>query len=324
MPLELVVSDCPLPPDRAEAEAHAPPELPALSRILSRGSPSLSPLAWQRRLLAELGQGGVDQLSPAAVAGLEVPGAGKEGVWFAQPVHLQAATDHLRLPPQGLLRLAEDESAMLIEDFAKVFGVDGLTLHPSFGGLLLTGVVAPGGAIEPSRVVGGRVDTAHRGAAPELRRLASEVELWLYEHPVNQLRARRRQLAVNSLWFWGGEPGGGKAGAERATEPPARILAADAFLAGLATALAVQSAAPPATLDEIEDGTLDTTLVQVSARAGLDSIDRDWLQPALQAVREGRIARLRLQILDDAVTLTRFESLRFWRRHRPWWDTLRR
>ena len=40
--------------------------------------------------------------------------------------------------------------------------------------------------------------------APHFRSLLNELQMLLFEHPVNQAREARGELPVNSLWLWGG------------------------------------------------------------------------------------------------------------------------
>jgi hypothetical protein len=333
MQLVLVVSDCPLPPDPAEAGGLDVPPLPALSLLLARGSAAGGTGSWQQRLLAGASAPGMARLSVAEIASGALSEGPRAGAWLAQPVHLQAATDHLRLPADGLLRLDAAAAQALCADFARVFGADGYALHAlRDGGLLLTGCEAATGLPEPSRQVGERLEPARHGVDPLLRRLASEIELWLHEHPVNRARAGRGEPTVSALWLWGGERGAGEPAETGAPRRIDAMFGSDPFVLGLARQLALACAAPPAHLDALPAPSgAAAVLVQVSLRdakragqGGLAAIEAAWIAPALARLRAGTLSRLRLLMLDSEVESTRLQTWKLWRRRRPWWDTLRR
>jgi hypothetical protein len=59
-----------------------------------------------------------------------------------------------------------------------------------------------------------------------------------------------------------------------------------------------------------------------AAQVFLD-LERDWFQPALAAVRGGRIGRLQLHLNDRLLALTRWSLRRWWRRRaRPGFEAL--
>jgi hypothetical protein len=330
MDLVLVVSDCPSPPDPAEVKQELP-SLPALSRVLARGATDDLRVPWQVRLIAGA-RSSERPASIAAVAALTAPAAAGLPAWYAQPVHLFAAADHLRLPADGLLQLPPAEAQTLRDDFARVFGADGLALHvlPQ-GGLVLTGLVAEAGAGEPARRLGERLDGSSRGVDPRLRRLASEIELWLHEHALNLQRARRGVAPVSALWLWGGEALGapGQSSSLLAFD---QMFGTDPFIAGYAAMTGTAVGPAPAGFASLSAvKTHEATLVQLSARdhgngttTGLEAIDTLWVAPAFAAVRGGALRRLRLLVLDASFELTRARSWRLWQRRAPWWETLRR
>jgi hypothetical protein len=333
MQLVLVVGDCPLPPDAAEAAGVGAPALPALSLLLARGESAPAGQSWQQRLIEAFGGARLQGLSIAAVAAAALPGldaaARPLGAWLAQPVHLQAAANHLRLPADGLLRLDATDAHALCADFARVFGSDGLELHALPGGsLLLTGCEAGAGLPEPSRHVGERLETAGSRVDVALRRLASEVELWLHEHPVNRARARRRESPISTLWLWGGEPGTATVGPATLMSP-AQLYGDDPLLAGLARLIQRPLEAAPAHLDAMRMASPDAlVLVQLSVHgkggAGLEALESAWVAPALARLRGGALRSLRVMMLDCDIESTRMQMWKLWRTRRAWWDTLRR
>jgi hypothetical protein len=341
MRLVLVVSECPQAPRPGESGelAAAAPVLPALSTVLGKGVRAPAALPWQTRLLRAASLPGSATSSLARIAAHGTPAAQADPLWFAQPVHLQIVTDHLRLPSSGLLRLDDDESAALCADFAAVFGRDGFALHPGRGGgLLLSGLRAAAAGIEPSRLTGERVASGAMGADPAVRRLTSEIELWLHEHAVNRVRARRGKAPVSSLWIWDADVGAdADADADAAARDGAISLremhalhGTDPFLQGLAASVGRSLKPPPSAWSAFTTARSAPALVQLSARAEqgnenpLRAIEENWLQPVLRDVRRGRVRSLQLLMLDERFELTPAREWFGWRRRRPWWDNLLR
>src|SRR5690606_20484882 len=108
---------------------------------------------------------------------------------------------------QGLLRLDAEQRDACREEFARSFGPE-LALHDDGArGFLLTGLDA--GDVEtadPARLLGADIESAlPRGPhSSALRKLTSEIEMWLHGATLNRDRARARLAPVSSLWIWGG------------------------------------------------------------------------------------------------------------------------
>jgi hypothetical protein len=304
------------------------PPLPGLSALLRLADVEALPGSWWD-VVARAHVPAARGLTPAALAAAALRLPEGTAVWLAQPVHLAAGADHLRLPAGGLLRLTPEEGAWLAADFAGLFGGDGLRLHPVGGSFVLTGLAAGAGPPDPAGHRGARVDTGDRGGPAALRRLASEIELWLYEHPLNLARQRRGALPVNALWLWGA---GRAPGIPRAADAAAPVFRGeDARLVGLAV-LAGGACEPPASdLPSVERSGATAAVIQLSAaqapRAGeppLVRIERDWIAPLQAAVDRGAIAEATLVIGEVYAVYRPRHRRRFWRRGRPWWEYPRR
>jgi hypothetical protein len=138
------------------------------------------------------------------------------------------------------------------------------------------------------------------------RALLNEAQVALHNHPWNARRAAAGKPPVNSLWFWGG----GMLPDHVSTvymqvasdDVPLRALAANAGLVPLASGSGFGPVAGDALFDLRE------------AR-DLAALDRDWLQPALDALRRGGLLRLRLDFADGTgCVLVPAQRWRFWRR----------
>src|SRR5688500_4965281 len=108
--LTLILSDLYLPEESHDTVPA--PNLEWLLRYANRRRPIAD---WRSWLASELGY------SPEAIQPL-ASFAGPRGAWFAMPVHLVAALDHVRLDARGLLTLDRNERGEWCEAFARTFG----------------------------------------------------------------------------------------------------------------------------------------------------------------------------------------------------------
>ncbi len=334
MQLELVVGDFHLDPaELAVATTTAGlPRLPGFEAALQCGRLAHRSADWRAFLAQRAGRPELLGLPPAQVAAAALNLPADANPWFAQPVHLAAGMDHLRLHRSGLLSLSPEELDGLVSGFSTAFQGTGLALRPLFGGLLLTGLAARDAVTrDPALFLG-----ADMGGAPasgpqsaELRRVGAEIEMWLHGQAFNTVREKRGQLSVNALWLWGGGPERPAAGDLRqlsACLP--RVYADDAYVAGLWHASGGETQSVPADLaallaDPEWQGSQALVVLSAAARSARDAplqrLDASWLLPAMQALRSGQLSRLSVQCGGLQVSVTGLSRWRFWRRARPWW-----
>jgi hypothetical protein len=133
------------------------------------------------------------------------------------PVHFHIGTDHVTLADPQALRLSAQESHTLFEVVKPLFESEGWTMawggptrwycaHDSLDGLATASL---------DRVIGRNIQlwmpTAEQSRL--VRRLQNEVQMLLYQQPLNDHRVGLGALPVNSFWLSGcGRP-------QRATEP---------------------------------------------------------------------------------------------------------
>ena len=234
--------------------------------------------------------------------------AGGAWVCVATPVHLSAGMTHVTFPTDGVLQLAAAEAATLTADFNTVFEGAGVRLVAGLAGALLCVFdrALEVQAHDPDAAIGHDVFGFQPSGsdAPRMRRLASEVEMWLFDHAVNRRRTERGLLPITGLWFWGGGPE-----AAHVLVPPIWAAGQDVFFAafGDATELAGKS------------GSGVVVLNQSPGSATWPEVERRWLQPAMADLGAGRMGQIHLSAGQRRFTITRAISLRFWRRARPWW-----
>jgi len=256
---------------------------------------------------------GAERLPAIAAAMVREAGCGTDpSAWacIATPVHLSAGMRSVAMAADGILNLAPGEAAALSADFNRVFGGAGVRLSVGRGALLCClfddriEVITH----DPEEVAGNDVfdfqPTGPDGA--RLRRLMSEMEMWLFDHPVNRARAAQETQPVTGLWLWGG----GSAGEAL---PPVRGWCAgrDPFFAAFGSELEYPRAA-------------DSGVVVCAEQPGSDDwleVERRWLVPAIAALGSGRLQRLELSAAGRRFNVGKGPNLRFWRRPRPWWES---
>jgi hypothetical protein len=311
------------------------PRLPLLETIFARSRVTAWAPDWRGWLAARAGGDSGRAMTPAATVAAawdaRSPAQAPGQVWLATPVHYFAGLDSVHLHPEGLLRLDSEEQNTLVVDFARVFADSPWQLR-SLGQreLLLSGPAIAASGADPAHFAGSDPSAGlPRGeGAAALRGLGAEMEMWLYEHPLNLERSRRGDLPVTTLWLWGAE-------ATSATMPPSSAPVAPTHLYGRDTyaealwrlqggaAQALPAAFGDALIDPHADSIFLYPLLQPDGlTAALMQFEQRWLSGALRALRHRRVSVLRLVIGARAYSLRWLDLVRFWRARAPWWETL--
>jgi hypothetical protein len=345
------------------------PRLPLLEMTLARSRMSALAADW-RAWLAERAPGmSAPASTPAATvaaawdlqqASGQAPGI-PGGVWLATPVHYFAGLDSVHLHPQGLLRLDRAAQEWLVTDFARVFADSPWQLR-GIGQreLLLSGPAIKASGADPAYFAGSDPSPGlpHGEGAATLRRLGAEMEMWLYEHPLNLERQRRGELPVTALWLWGAQPfpstaapsgvleSGAPQPSHQVRDVPgvpgvpsvpgvaggpragARLYGGDTFAEALwrlqgGACAPLPSWFDPALISPDADCVILYPLLQPEGlSAAFTQLERQWLPGALRAVSARRVSVLRLLIGARAYSLRWLDRARFWRSRAPWWETL--
>jgi hypothetical protein len=330
-------------PELTVGEHATLPRLPALETVLARAR--REPLAqdWRAWLAARCGA--ARQTPAATVAAAWATAADERGAprhhWLATPVHFFAGIDRIALHPAGLLQLSAAEQRALVEQFAHVFGESPWRLS-ALGRreLLLSGPPLYASGLDPARFAG---DDPSAGLpqgpdAAALKRLGAEIELWLHEHPSNLARTGRGELAVSTLWLWGGAsepprpgpaaPSGPPSGPLSA--PPARLFGHDTYAEALWRLQGAAAEPLPEGLShatQLLDGPADSVLLYPirhdgGVTAALWQLEQRWLAGALAALRRRRIEAVQLVAGARAYRLSWWDLGRLWRVRAPWWEGL--
>lgn len=214
-------------------------KLPHLEKLLHRLTPapldvgtelSLSP-PHERALARSLGLPVVDGLIPWAAWQARCPhprpppeGEGAEKIhsslpmtesapdddsaWaFITPCHWQAGARHVAMGAPELADFSATESQTLLAAMRPYFAEDGITLYYQQPSRWLARGAAFKGLVTASldRVAGRSVANwlPSASSALPLQRLQSEMQMLLYQHPVNDAREARGVPTVNSFWISG-------------------------------------------------------------------------------------------------------------------------
>ncbi len=360
MHLHLLIPDLLLPADTPSGQgwgpqASSPPALEALVTLLAKGRRTPSPaLQLERWLLDRFGvlveEHGQDDRHDkpnddhapigirAACAAYALAGDGGEpgaASWArADPVHLRVDRDELVLADASVFGIDEDEARALAA-----------TLNEHFGAALQIDARQPGrwyarlGSSPSIRTtplgeargepISGHLPSGEDGM--HWHALMTEVQMALHDHPVNEAREARGEMAVNSLWFWGH---GVHAPLDKrpfnavlANDPLARGLAGASGARALPLADNLQAWLANAPDEGQTLAVLDTLRAPARygdapgwAEAGA-ALHRDWIAPALAALRSGRIGMLSVHLPTAlgglSVETIRGDLRRFWRRRKP-------
>jgi hypothetical protein len=301
-------------------------ELPALQAALRIATLRGAVPDWREHLLRTIG------VAPAG-----------EAVWRAVPVQTEARLDHVRLADRGLVRLDASGASVLCESFNATFGpayrLETLG-HRDFvlhGGDWARGdVQTRDPATMLSRDIHDALPTGPQARA--LRKLNAEIEMWLHSHPWNVARQRAGQPVVTALWVHRTVApqriaGVGANASAKVSEDVALVIAADdSFSLELVAASGARTCVAhswreleAATADTREANPADLNVVAVQwpiSDDGLERIDKDWVEPAVAALRARRLDCADFVANGVVFSLRAIDRWRWWRPRRHWLEAL--
>ena len=246
MHLELVVPA--LLPAQEPAANPVPMRVPALETLLARARRTDGQSATLETWLCRaFGLGDPPSVPAGALTALAYGLEPGTNSWLrADPVHLRADRDRvLLMPGQGLSVTATEAQGLAA------------ALTPLLDGKFVLHAVNPGqwclqipglaqaeiGATAPIDLAGADIDP--HLPPKQWHLLLTEIQMALYEHPVNTAREQRGDPVINSLWLWG--TGSAPATAKAAWHS---VSATDAVAAGLARSAALRHREPGGGADE--------------------------------------------------------------------------
>ena len=236
-----------------------------------------------------------------------------------EPVHFAAGLDRLTfLPLAGEARILDTERISLdavLDEHLRSLGMERHTL-PDGGWCVRRAQACAVDTSNPEAAAANELHLAMpRGAdAGELRRLMTELQMLLHEHPVNQSRARQGLPAINAAWMWGN----GVVTEPSLTPVLPKVFADAPYARGVCALHSVPAAPAPANADAfIADIAGSSRVVAVVTAAGLDALETQWIEPLTSALSARKLSRLDLILDGWRLQVDRAALRRFWRKSLP-------
>jgi hypothetical protein len=229
----------------------------------------------------------------------------------ADPSYVQADMTSGRMLACGDMGLSTDDCDALLQPLRPLFGNEGFPISapvPQRWYLMLPRDSKPPQCSPPDEVLGDDLHAHMPEGEPgrRWRRLLNEAQVILHNHPLNAQRIARGLPPVNNLWFWGGGvlP-------DHVRTDYRDVFGEEALLRGLGKLAGVIVQPVPARLGTSPVG--QDTLIDLRGVRELAVLERDWLLPAVSALRKAD--SLLLDFADGArYTIRRGQQWRFWRR----------
>ncbi len=240
-------------------------------------------------------------------------------------MHLHFARERLLLADASGLAITRDEADALMAGLNALFSDIGHFEAPAPDRWYVALNEEPRPFFHPLADVNGRPVELFLPEGEDIARwarLANELEVWLYNHPVNAAREAAGQRVINGAWLWGAGPR-----ELRLPTPTGQIQADQPFARGLARHAGLE--AQPA--DRYRDGTTLAVVERLQRPAlhfdtaawqtALGELEADWFAPLLAALKAKKIQRLRISAPSDKhnleLDIVASGLWKFWRKPRP-------
>ena len=332
--VHLVIADLFLPKEIA-AEACAGLHLPALEKMLARGTSTgsaradVSGVSLENELCGLFGMPCGEGM-PIAPVCASFDGLG-EGCWLrADPVHLRLQREQIVLLPD--VAVSADEAGRFCAGLNEYFAGQGMAFFAPYPQRWYVRLdkLPDVEMVALSQVAGRNIDGLLPGGveATRWRQVFNEIQMLLFAHPLNADREARGELPVNAVWLWGA----GQAGRLPPPQKNYDSVSSDEVLVEMfAAAAGMPFSEWGGSLCQLERDSsegrqlLVFTGLRAALRRGdlagwrdaLQGFETGYAQPLWQALRAGKISQLRIDVLGDdgsrRMLLTRADAWAFWR-----------
>ena len=271
-----------------------------------------------------------------------------DGYWLrADPVHLRVEHDQVLLADSRTFRISFEEACQFVGVINKHFAEDNLSplcgiddkrelisflplcadrwyLYMQRTPLIHTQLL--------SEVAVKNINDFFPYGTEEIfwRGILNEIQMLLHEHPLNQVREERGDLALNGIWFWGGGviP-------KLVTSPYVHVWSNDIFPRALAMACGTNHSELPVNLDAWQQSNKSGRhLVFLDSlhgksqygdaygwRESLKELEKGWFEPLLNMLKKYVINQITITTINKGVArsffITRNNLYKFWRMGRP-------
>jgi hypothetical protein len=298
----------------------APPDLPrlaSLEALLARGKTTKSAGMFLEE--AVLGEFNVSPANApiAALTRIADGGTADDATWLrADPVHLHVSRDNVQLMDSHVIEPTLAEAHAIAATLNQHLAQDKLTIDVLDDARWYMKIQASEAPRAPPlwQVAGGSVyDQLPQGEGRiNWRRLQNELQMLLFDHPVNGAREAKGILPINGIWLWGA---GSLAKLVSATGHR-HVIGKLALARGLAMhkSTKLTSALPSSFNDLTSDAPSQLVILHTVTRAlranqrydyveSINQLERNWFMPAIAALDAGKIEKLTLLLPNETATL---------------------
>jgi hypothetical protein len=320
-------------PTAAFGKLPAQPALAALPALLGHASHAWRPpVALETWLAGEFGLSGARLPYALLRRRGEASDAHGDVHWLCcDPAHLHFSRDRLLLADASGLAITRDEADILMAGINETFPDIGRFEAPAPDRWYVALAEEPKPHFYPISDVNGRPVQLFMPEGDEVARwarLSNELEVWLYNHPVNAAREEAGQRTINGVWLWGAGPRDMPLRA-----PASHVQANQPFARGLARRAGIdvqaadhyheQAGAALAIVDSLQRPALH--MDSAAWLAAVEQLDADWFAPLLAALKAKKIRTLRISAPGDKhflhIEVSASGMWKFWRKPRTL-DTL--
>jgi hypothetical protein len=304
-------------PETKRTEVYSDLSLPALERILAKSHYTESRSQAIEEWLCQAFGVSKQQDWPVAPIMLHIDGTDAEQTrneyWLrADPVHLRIENNHILLADSQIFTISLKESMQFAEILNQYFNKSGIFFLPLYPDRWYVRINKTPNLQTRllSETVGKNINNLLPAGEDSSiwHNIFNEIQMLLHDHQLNQERETRGELAINSIWFWGG---GIMPQVIRSTFN--QVWCDHAFAHALAVASGIAHYPLPhdATVWQHSTGP-NNQLVILDAlwgktqykniyewRQSLSSLEHSWFTPLLEAMRQGKISQLTITALNE-------------------------
>jgi hypothetical protein len=298
----------------------APPDLPrlaSLEALLARGKTAKSAGMFLEE--AVLGEFNVSPANApvAALTRIADGGIADDATWLrADPVHLHVSRDNVQLMDSHVIEPTLAEANAIVATLNQHLAQDELSINVLDNARWYMKIPAGEAPRAPPlwQVAGGSVyDQLPQGDGRiNWRRLQNELQMLLFDHPVNAAREAKGIVPINGIWLWGA----GSLGHFSSIAKVDHVVGKLALVRGLAmhTSTALTPTLPSSFNDLTSDASSQLVILHKATRAlranqrydyveSINQLERDWFMPALAALDVGKIEKLALLLPNETASL---------------------
>ena len=260
--------------------------------------------------------------------------ANKDFWMRADPVHLRIEQNHIMLADRQIFEIDEEEAKQLVQTInhnLSNYNFSLLPLRPDRWYIRLPSIPEIQ-TYTLNQVTCKNINNFLPTGDQSIiwHKIFNEIQMLLHEHPINQARESRGELAINSIWFWGGGhmP-------QSIQSSYAHVWSNNDLTFALTLASAQNHSALPENagkwLQTLKTGNhlvvLDTLLGKAKYRdaygwrEALKTLEVNWFTFLYTALQEGKINQLTIAALNETTSqnfvITRSNLWKFWLSSKP-------